>query len=191
MRKTLLVGMVLVVAAVLVVMVSAALDLELDSVVLLGIAAGAVLALVPDRAPLARLAGFFGGFVAAWIGYLLRAGVLPDSAGGRAVAVAIVIALAVVLAAASLGRVPLWSTLLGAGALAGAYEYTYAAAPPEVMATSVSAATALLLTVAVGFLATAAVAPDGEEATRRPFMPRRREDIANDRLEDLMMGDNQ
>ena len=36
--------------------------------------------------------------------------------------------------------------LLGAAALAGAYEYTYAAAPPEVASTSVSAVTALLFT---------------------------------------------
>jgi hypothetical protein len=192
MRKTLLVGLVLAVAAMVVVWVSAAFDLELESVVLLGVGVGAVIALVPDRTPLARLTGFVGGFVAAWVGYVLRAAVLPDSAGGRAVAVGLVIALAVVLAAAGLGRIPLWSTLLGAGALAGAYEYTYAAAPPEVASTSLSSATALLLTVAVGFLATALVAPDGEEIVpSAAWAPKRRDTAAVDRLDDLMMGENQ
>lgn len=191
MRKTLLVGLVLTVASVLVVVVSAWFDLELESVALLGVCAGAVVALVPDRTPFARLGGFAAGFVAAWVGYLLRAAVLPDSTGGRAVAVGLVVLVSVGVAAASLGRIPVWSTLLGAGALAGAYEYTYAAAPPEVTSTSLSSATALLLTAAVGFLATALVAPDGEQPTPRGIaLPRRRRDDATDRLEDLMMEDN-
>lgn len=168
MRKTLLVGLVVTLAAVLVVMVSAVLDLELESVALLGVAVGAVLALVPDCSPLARLAGFGGGFVAAWIGYVARAAFLPDSAGGRAVAVALVIVIAVAIAAVSFGRVPLWAGLLGAASLAGAYEYTYAAAPPEVASTSLSSATALLLTTAVGFLATALVAPATVSAVETP-----------------------
>ena len=84
MRKSLVAGLVLAVAAVLVVWVSSALDLELESVALLGAALGAVVALVPDRTPLIRLCGFFAGFVAAWIGYAMRAQFLPDSAGGRA-----------------------------------------------------------------------------------------------------------
>lgn len=159
MRKDLLVGLVLTVAAVLAVFVSGWLDLELEPVALLGVALGAVVALVPDRTPLMRLAGFFGGFVVAWVGYLIRAAMLPDSTGGRAVAVGLVVVLAVAIAAFSLGRIPVWSTLLGAAALAGAYEHTYAAAPPEVASTSLSSATSLLLSAALGFLATALVGP--------------------------------
>ena len=188
MRKTLLVGLVLIVAAVVVVLTSASLDLELEPVALLGVAAGAVVALVPDRTPFMRLAGFAGGFAAAWVGYLLRAAVLPDSAGGRAVAVAVVLGLAVAVSAVSFGRVPIWAALLGAAALAGAYEQTYAAAPPEVASTSVSAASVLLLTAAVGFLATAAVVPAGEQPVERTRPAGRR--IADDEtssLDDLMM----
>ncbi len=166
MRKTMLVGLVLTAAAVLVVLVSAALDLELESVALLGVAVGAVVALVPDRTPLMRLAGFAGGLVAAWIGYLLRAGLLPDSAGGRAVAVAVVVLLCLGVVAAGLGRIPLWSTLLGAAALFGAFEYTYVAAPPEVTSTSITAVTSLLLASAVGFLCSALMAPEGETFAR-------------------------
>ncbi len=188
MRKTLLVGLVLTVAAVLVVFVSAAFDLELDPVALLGVAVGGVVALVPDRTPFMRLVGFAGGFVAAWIGYLLRAAVLPDSTGGRAVAIALVIVLAVAVSAVALGRIPAWSTLLGAGALAGAYEHTYAAAPPEVASTSVSTATILLFTAAVGFLATAIVAPGGEQPVERAHRaPKRLDDVETASFDELMM----
>jgi hypothetical protein len=187
MRKTLLVGLVLALAAVLVVFVSAALDLELESVALLGVAMGAVVALVPDRTPFLRLAGFAGGFVAAWVGYLLRAAVLPDSTGGRAVVIALVIAVAVAIAAVTMGRVPLWSTLLGAAALAGAYEYTYSAAPPEVASTSVSTATALLFTAAVGFLATAINAPAAPSPERRYPAPEPEQDDETTSLDDMMM----
>jgi hypothetical protein len=159
MRRTLLAGVVLAVAAVLVVIVSSALDLELESVALLGGALGAVIALVPDRTPLVRLGGFVAGFVAAWIGYVVRAALLPDTAGGRAVAVGLVVLLCVGITAASMNRLPLWTTLLGTAALTGAYEFTYAAAPPELASTSVSTATTLLFNVAVGFLAAALVAP--------------------------------
>lgn len=187
MRKTLLAGLVLTAAAVLVVVVSAMFDLELESVALLGAALGAVIALVPDRTPAVRLVGFFGGFVVALIGYFVRAGLLPDSVGGRAVAVGLVVLLCVAIAAASMDRLPLWTTLLGAAALAGAYEYTYAAAPPEVTSTSVTAATSLLFTVAIGFLAAALVAPAAGEvrAVRRTRPPVSAD--SEHKLDDLMM----
>ena len=187
MRKTLLAGLVLTAAAVLVVVVSAMFDLELESVALLGVALGAVIALVPDRTPAVRLAGFFGGFVVALIGYFVRAGLLPDSVGGRAVAVGLVVLLCVAIAVASMDRLPLWTTLLGAAALAGAYEYTYAAAPPEVTSTSVTAATSLLFTVAIGFLAAALVAP-AEGEVRRPRRTRPVKATESEhKLDDLMM----
>jgi len=167
MRATLLAGVTLAVAAVLVVLLSSALDLELESVALLGAALGAVVALVPDRTPLARLAGFAAGFAAAWIGYAVRARFLPDTDGGRAVAVGLVILLCVGITAATVNRLPLWSTLLGTAALAGAYEFTYAAAPPELLSTSLSTGTTLLLNVAVGFLAAAVVAPGAAAGLRR------------------------
>lgn len=166
MRRTLLVGAVLTVAAALVVILSDLLDLKLESAALLGVAIGAVVALVPDRSPLMRLVGFLAGLAVAWVGYVLRAGVLPDSAGGRAVTVALVLGLCVVIAAASMDRIPLWATFTGAAAMAGAYEYTFAAAPPEVVSTSMSTATSLLMTSAVGFLLVSLLAP--REATSPP-----------------------
>jgi hypothetical protein len=160
MRKNqLYVGVVLALAAMFAVLAGSALDLDLESVALLGAAMGAVVALVPDRTPLVRLAGFAVGFVIAWVGYIVRAQFLPDTSLGRAVAVAVVVALCVGATAATLDRITLWSVLLGAGAFAGAYEFTYAAEPPQILSTSLSTATTMAFNVGVGFLAVALVAP--------------------------------
>jgi hypothetical protein len=184
MRKTIFVGLVLALAAVLVMWLSAVFDLELESVVLLGVAAGAVVALVPDRTPLVRFLGFSAGFVVTWVGYLVRALWLPDTDGGRAVAVTLVLLLCVGVFAASVGRLPLWSMLLGAAAVSGAYEYTYAAAPQEMASTSVSAATSLLFCLAVGYLVAATVAPQPGAVPSRPRS--RNEDLDNTSFDDLM-----
>jgi len=184
MRKTMIAGTVLALAAALVMWLSAAFDLELESVVLLGAAVGAVVALVPDRTPLMRFLGFAAGFVVTWIGYLVRAVLLPDTDGGRAVFVALVLLLCVGVVAASLGRLPLWSTLLGVAALSGGYEYTFAAAVPEFATTSLGAVTSLLFCLAVGYLVAATVAPP---AGAIPSRPRTREDdLEHTSFDDLM-----
>ena len=183
MRKTLLVGGILIVAAVVVVVLSDLFDLRLESVALLGLAVGAVVALVPDQSPAMRLIGFAAGLVAAWVGYLVRAGFLPDSVAGRAVSIVIVLAICVIVAAATSGRIPLWAPLLGAAAMVGAYEYTYAAAPPEVTSTSVSAVTALLMTAATGFLAVALTTPRTAGAAGRPRAARAED---SDSFDDMM-----
>lgn len=189
MRRTMLVGASLVLGAVVALAIGAFFDLELESVALLGTAVGAVVALVPDRTPLLRLAGFAGGFVIAWITYVLRAAVLPDTGGGRGVAVVLVLVACVLLTAATLDRVPLWAPLLGAAAFAGAYEYTFMVSPPEVADTSVTSATALLLTTAIGFLATAAFAPGGEvPAGRRTRKHAEAEPAETTTISDIMEG---
>jgi hypothetical protein len=173
MRKELFVGLSLSVAALLVVLISGALGLELESVALLGAAMGAVVGLVPDRSAGMRLAAFVGGFVFAWIGYFVRAALLPDTTAGRAVAVAVTLLLCLGLTLALRGRLPLWGVLLGAGTFAGAYEFTYAAAPPEILDTSVSTATTLLLTAAIGFVSVAWFGPEHEHAEERELAERR------------------
>ena len=154
MRVTLLSGLLLTLAAVLLVGAGSALDAGLGPVALAGLCAGAAVALVPDHGLPARLAGFGVGLVLVWGAYAARAALLPDSTAGRAVAIGLVVALAV-LATAAL-RLPLWSALLGAGTLAGTYEAGYTTAPAEVATTSLAAVTALLVAVLVGVLAAAA-----------------------------------
>ncbi|HET7072204.1 MAG TPA: hypothetical protein VFI40_15370 [Nocardioides sp.] len=167
MRTTMLTGGVLVVAAVAIVMLSSTLGLEVESVALMGAATGAVIALVPDRTPQARLIGFLVGFGASWLAYLVRAGFLPDTHAGHALAVGLVVIVCTLVAGLSRDRVPLWATLVGAAALTGSYETTYVEAPSQVLSTSASSSTSVLLAVALGFFAAALVAPgrraDGED----------------------------
>ncbi|GAA1475814.1 hypothetical protein GCM10009623_02600 [Nocardioides aestuarii] len=165
MRKTLISGLLLVAAAFLTVLLGDWLDLDVESVALLGVAAGAVVALVPDAGVGRRLAGFALGVVVTLVGYLVRAAVLPDTTGGRAVFAALVVGLLVVVAAVSLGRLPLWSGLLGAATFAGAFEATYTLAPPRVVENATNTITGLVLCIAVGFAAASLAAPARERAT--------------------------
>lgn len=125
---------------------------DLPHAALLGASLGAVVGLVPDRSVGGRMAGFLTGFVAAWVGYGLRAGVLPDIPMGRAIASVIVVLAITAVATATGGRVPLWSGLVGAGALLGAYETTFATTPTSFVTDSMTAATTVLLSAAVGLL---------------------------------------
>ncbi|WP_372727574.1 hypothetical protein [Nocardioides sp.] len=145
-----------------------ALDLGLTSVLFAGLALGAVVALVPDTTAARRLAGFAAGFAVALLGYLVRAALLPDSASGRAVAMALVIMLCAGVVVLSVQRLPFWALLLGAGGFAAVYELTYAAAPTEVLDTSVSAATSLVLTVALGFIAALLVSSERRTRAHQP-----------------------
>jgi hypothetical protein len=129
------------------------------SSVLLGLALGGALGLVPGGAVAGRAGGFVLGAVLAWAGYLLRAGALPDTASGRAVAAFVVLALCTAAFAISRGRLPLWSLLLGVVGVVGAYEATYAADPSAVTSTSVEVVSSLLLTSAIGLLVGTLVVP--------------------------------
>ena len=154
MRRSLIAGLVLAVFAALIIGLGQLFGLDLQPVALLGAAIGGVLGLVPHRFPLGKLGGFVLGFVVAWIGYALRAAVLPDAPSGRAVAVFLVVAVIAAGCAVSADRMPLWSGLLGAAAIAGAYEAIYTNAPSQFLQESPTAATTVLLAAALGYLAT-------------------------------------
>jgi hypothetical protein len=155
--RTLVTGAALAVAAFLLADQGALFGSDLPKVALLGAAAGAVLGLIPDRLPAARLGGFLAGFVAAWIGYALRAGFLPDTSLGRAIAAVVVVAVVTAVAVVSADRFPMWAGLLGAVTLLGSYETTFAATPTAFVSDSMTAVTTSLLAVAFGFLVTVLV----------------------------------
>jgi len=159
MFRHVLAGTFLAVLATLTVLLSGFLGAEVQGVALLGAALGGALGLVPDRTPAQRAGAFAVGFVAAWTGYLLRALALPDAPSGRAVAVLLVLLACLAVGAGTRGRLPLWATLLGAAAMAGSYEASYAADPSGFATTSPVFATAVLLTAGAGFLATALLGP--------------------------------
>ena len=130
---------------------------DLPHTALLGAALGAVVGLVPDRSVAGRTGAFLGGFAAAWIGYALRAAVFPDVPLGRALAAVIVVGAITAVAALSAGRLPLWSGLVGAGALLGAYETTFVTTPTGFLTDSMTAATTVLVSSALGLLVASTV----------------------------------
>lgn len=140
------------------------LGLDLDQVALLGVALGGVIGLVPDRSQTERIVGFLAGFGLAWIGFAVRAAVLPDTSLARAVVVFLMILAAMGISLASASRLPLWSLLVGAAAMVGAYEQTYAASPSLFVTDSPTAATTVLLAAAMGVLGTMLL---GEEIAAR------------------------
>jgi hypothetical protein len=150
--RTLVTGSALALTAAALAGRGAVFGADLPKVALLGAAAGAVLGLVPDRSPAARLGAFLAGFAAAWFGYALRAGVLPDTPMGRAIAAVVVVAIVTAVATATANRLPMWAGFAGVVTLLGAYETTYAATPTTFVADSMTAVTTSLLAVAVGFL---------------------------------------
>ena len=158
MRKALLSGALLAVASAVIVLLGSWLGEDLQHFALLGAALGGAIGLAPHRPGWGKLAGFAVGFVLAWAGFALRAAVLPDTAGGRAVAAFLVIAVCVVACAVSAGRVPLWSALIGAAAIVGAYEATYTSSPSQFLDESPTAATTVMFAAALGYLATTLLA---------------------------------
>lgn len=159
MRRYILAGLVLAVLTTAIVLLSGALGLDVENVALLGAALGGALGLVPDRSPAQRAGAFGVGFAAAWLGYLLRAALLPDTTAGIAIAVLIVLALCLAVGVATSGRLPLWATLIGAAALVGAYEPVFAADPTTFVSASATSAASVLLAAGAGYLATSLLGP--------------------------------
>jgi hypothetical protein len=150
--RTLVAGSALAVTAGVLVDHGAVFGADLPKVALMGAACGAVLGLVPDRSPAARVGAFLTGFLAAWVGYALRAGYLPDIPMGRAIAAVIVVSIVTATATASANRLPMWASFVGVAAMLGAYEAAFAATPTAFVSESMTAVTTALLAASIGFL---------------------------------------
>ena len=174
MRNTLITGVLLVAAVLLTFLFGSWFDLEVEQTALLGVTSGAVVVLAAPDGHLGRsLGGFVVGIVLALIGFFVRAALLPDTASGRAVYAAVVVALCALVALATRQRLALWALLLGAASFAGAYEAAYNLAPPQVATTSISTLTTLVLCAAMGFLAAslAASRPERQHVPPPPPAP--------------------
>lgn len=192
MRRTAVGGALLAVIAFLLVQFGQALDLELERVALTGAALGALVALVPDRPPMFRAIGFAGGFLIAWAGYGLRAGMLPDTSFGRALAALIVLLVLMGIAVATGTRVPLWSLLAGAAAMSAAYETTFMTTPSAFPYESPSAATQMALAAGVGYLAASFLGPAVEHERSEERAARTRpSDGATTNLDSMMTTKNE
>ena len=83
MRRSLIAGLVFAVFAAVIIGLGQLLGLDLQHVALMGAATRRCARTRPAPADAwASSAGFVVGFVLAWIGFALRAALLPDSAGG-------------------------------------------------------------------------------------------------------------
>ena len=151
-RSSLAIGVLLTILGALVIDHGGHFGIQLIHLGEMGLAVGAVLGLVPDRAPGWRAGSFAVGFVAAWLGFALRAGLLPDIPMGHAIATVIVLGLVTAATAASFGRLPLWAGLLGVAAFSRGYETTFSADPSAFDHDSMTDATTIALAVGLGFL---------------------------------------
>lgn len=197
MRRTAIGGAILAAIAFLLILFGETLDLELERVALTGAALGAVVALVPDRAPLFRAIGFVVGFLVGLGGYALRAGVLPDTSFGRALAALVVLLILMGIAVATGTRVPLWSMLVGAAAMSAAYETTFMTTPSAFPYEGPTAATQMALAAGVGYLAASFLGPavenerDEERSGRRARPPRPDDDQTDAKIDSLMTTKNE
>lgn len=126
---------------------------DLPKVALLGLAAGAVLGLVPARSVGGRLVGFLGGFAAVLVALYLQRTTLPDTGMGRALAAVVTVGLVTVLATATADRAPLWAGLLGAATMTGAFALVTAGAIGTATS-ALTAATAALLAAGLSLVVT-------------------------------------
>lgn len=126
---------------------------DLPKVALLGLAAGAVLGLVPARSLAGNLAGFLGGFAAVLVALSLQRTTLPDTGLGRAIAAVVTVSVVTAIATATADRAPLWAGLLGAATMTGSFAIVTAGAIPTTTM-AITAATAALLAAAVSLIAT-------------------------------------
>lgn len=172
MRRTLIIGFGAALLGAVAVLLGAWLNLGLTDV-LLGTALGAALGLAPGASVMRKAAAFIVGFLIAWAGYAVRAAALPDVTVSRAIAVFLSVGLITLACALSRGRLPLWSALLGAVGMTGAYEFTYVAAPYNFISESVSTATGILVPIGFGLLVTilAELVPERAPAPPAPQEP--------------------
>ena len=153
MRKVLMTGAIIAIAAAAAILGSGVLGQSLQHLGVLAVAVGAVIALAAGRTWWGAPAGLGIGMVVAWIGYALRALALPDAPSGRAVAAVIVILVTTIVVALAGGRIPLWAGLLGVAAMVAGYEQPYKEAPSAFLTESPAAFTTMLVGVGLGYLA--------------------------------------
>src|SRR5271169_6852557 len=119
-----------------------------------GLAIGAVVGMLPDADPVARLMGFTLGLLLAFASYVVRGGFLPYTKWWSAGVV--VLLLAIITGIAVLFRSITWfaSMLLGAGILYGVVELQFQAAPSAYLASLALAFLSILFSFGLGYMVT-------------------------------------
>ena len=119
-----------------------------------GLAIGAVVGMLPDADPVARLMGFTLGLLLAFASYVVRGGYLPYtkwwSAGVVLLLLAIITGIAILFSSTT------WfaSMLLGAGILYGVVELQFQAAPSAYLASAAVAFLSITFSFGLGYMVT-------------------------------------
>jgi len=121
----------------------------------LGLAVGAIVGLLPDADPVARLMGFTLGLLLAFASFVVRGGFLPYTKWWSAAVVLVL--LAIITGITALFRSSTWfvSMLLGAGILYGIVELQFQAAPSAYLASSAVAFLSILFSFGIGYMVSA------------------------------------
>ena len=148
-------GLVLAVFALVIYLLPGTLGTPAIAYTVLGLAVGAIVGLLPDVDPVARLMGFMLGLLLAFASYLVRGGLLPYTKIWSAVVVLLL--LAIITGVTALFRSGAWfaSMLLGAGTLYGAVELSFQVAPSAYLATAGLALVSILFSFGIGYMVSA------------------------------------
>lgn len=151
MGRTFFAGLAVFGAAAIALLVDGLLDLGLGNV-MFGIAIGAVLGLSRSGSPIGKIGAFVFGIFIAFVGYALRALLLPSSTGGLLLYMAIVIIIVAGVCALTKNRMPLWAGFLGVATVIGVYETMFLAAPQNLLAELPAQISTVLFPASLAFI---------------------------------------
>lgn len=159
MGKTFVQGLVILVGGIVAVALNQLLNLGLGSITF-GLTIGGVLGLISlnDGGPVGRVGGFVVGLIVAMALFVISILFLNVTFVGQVLALIIGIGLITLICALTGGRLPLWSALLGAALVTGAYQFAFAANPAGLLTELPQYTTMALVPAAFGFLAAVFVA---------------------------------
>jgi hypothetical protein len=154
MVRTLVAGLLVAVAAALVLLIGGPVGLN-AGVAVVGVALGAVLALVPYRGPFWRIGAWAVGFILTWVSYAVTALLFPSNNVGAAVGSFLGLILVTLVAGLTRERLPLWCGLVGVATFVGSYYAAFNAAPYLFKTESITYMAAAFAATMIGFLAAA------------------------------------
>ena len=151
MKKIFIGGLLLAVFTAIALWIGAALQLPLGGILFSG-GVGAVLGLVKQGGPIARIVSFLIGFVVSWVLFGVQAALLPQVVLSQIIGAVIVIAIVTMVAGFSRNKMPFWALLLGSATMVGAYQTQFENAPQNFLTQSVTSAGGTLLGVSLGLI---------------------------------------
>lgn len=151
MKKIFVGGLLLVVFTAVGLWIGAALQLPLGGILFSG-GVGAVLGLVKQGGPIARIVSFLIGFIVSWVAFGLQAALLPQVVMSQIIGATVVIVIVTLVAGLSRNKMPYWALLLGSATMVGAYQTQFENAPQNFLTQSVTSAGGTLIGVALGLI---------------------------------------